>query len=247
MAFSFADRESPALSHSSSFPRSFPEGQGWSSRCPAHPAQRCDRSLQLHYSPPIEKVIKNDLGITCLIGLQPSRGTHSQGNRTLLKRWILEPLCVAVGFGSSSCRARPLPPMGCANATPCDTPGTALLQGCAVTACTALSPSNPSSHTGQGLCHGQISPGCAPSPRDLALSPFLGHSQKVDAHPWASSSALQEPSGAGDNTGHPVLPFFYHCGCCVWRAQAVNTLLAPVRTPGLKNNCRNSQPAASRQ
>lgn len=54
-----------------------PRDQGWSSRSPARPQQRCDGSLQLHYSPPIEKVIKNNLGITRLIGLQPSSRTHT--------------------------------------------------------------------------------------------------------------------------------------------------------------------------
>lgn len=47
-----------------------------------------DNSLQLHYSPPIEKVTQNNLGIACLIGLQPSSSTHSQGSMALLKRWI---------------------------------------------------------------------------------------------------------------------------------------------------------------
>lgn len=89
----------------------FLRGQGWSSRFPAHP---CDNSLQLHYSPPIEKVMKNNLGITSLIGLQPSSGTHTVTNTAVLKRRISR---APVGAGSCSWRhipsrprAVPLPP-----------------------------------------------------------------------------------------------------------------------------------------
>lgn len=54
-------------------------------------------SLQLHYSPPIEKVIQKPLGITHLTGLQPSGGTHSQGSRALLKGWISRASVCACG------------------------------------------------------------------------------------------------------------------------------------------------------
>lgn len=83
-------RDSPALSPDSSFQNNVPRGMKlvrWVTRLslgtplPAsrqpHHGTLGDYSLHLYYSPPIEKVIKNNLGITCLIGLQPSNHTKA--------------------------------------------------------------------------------------------------------------------------------------------------------------------------
>lgn len=83
-------RDSPTLSPDSSFQNNVPRGTKlvrWVTRLSLgtpltasrqlHHGRLGDCSLHLYYSPPIEKVIKNNLGITCLIGLQPSNHTKT--------------------------------------------------------------------------------------------------------------------------------------------------------------------------
>lgn len=63
----------------------FPKGQSWfggslfsqAASSQLYHGKLSNNSLHLYYSPPIEKVIKNNLGITRLIGLQPSNRTKT--------------------------------------------------------------------------------------------------------------------------------------------------------------------------
>ena len=92
-------------------PHSCPSGTGPAPRQPAPPWAPADGSADLCYSPPIEKVIKNNLGITRLVGLQPSARTETV-TETRLRRMEgvgRARLGATWAMGAAPLRARPPP------------------------------------------------------------------------------------------------------------------------------------------
>lgn len=193
-------------------------------------------SLQLHYSPPSEKVTQNNLGIACLIGLQPSSSTHSQGSMALLKRWISRASVWLWELGAAPAGHMPSLP----RAVPLPASVTALRQPCCHSL-HGLSPSSPSWHTTAGTLPWTALSRLAPSPQNLTLSPVFGTISEGGC--TSLGAALQEPPGAGDKNCHRIpSPSFL---LLVWLMCVESTgckqPLTPGRILGLKNNSRNSQ------